>query len=70
METNLFSGHFDKVGTVLASRYGVMLDIPSAIVHCFIVTLHCCVLCVTTQGSLSLGISNINPDMHTVHARE
>ena len=30
-----------------------------AIVHCFIVTVHCCVLCDATQGSLSLGISNI-----------
>ena len=30
-----------------------------AIVHCFIVTVHCCVLCDAIQGSLSLGISNI-----------
>ena len=30
-----------------------------AIVHCFVVTVYCCVLCDATQGSWSLGISNI-----------
>ena len=39
----------------------VMLDIPSKVpsFNCFIVTVHYCVLCDATQGSLSLGISNI-----------
>ena len=39
----------------------VMLDIPSKVpsFNCFIATIHCCVLCDATQGSLSLGISNI-----------
>ena len=32
-----------------------------AILHCFIVTVHCCVLCEATQGSLSLVTLNIIP---------
>ena len=35
-----------------------MLDIPSE-VPSFIVSVHYCVLCDATRGSLSLGISNI-----------
>ena len=30
-----------------------------AIVHCFIVTVYCCVLCDASRSSLSFGISNI-----------
>ena len=43
---------FDRWGDARYTKWG-------AIVHCFKVTVHCCVLCDATQGSLSLGISNI-----------
>ena len=40
-----------------------------AIVHCFIVTVHCCVLCDATQGSLSFSISKITPSAETIQER-
>ena len=57
-----------KTGVAPRTQIRVMFDLSSEvfIVHWFIVTIHCCVLCDATQGSLSLGISNITPHIVTL----
>ena len=57
-----------KTGVAPRTQIRVMFDFIKwgVIVHWFIVTIHCCVLCDATQGSLSLGISNITPHIVTL----